>query len=73
MDEARIRERCRTYLTAVADAFDGNGKVLYASKAASFKRIYEIMQEEGMCTDVVSSGEIFTAVKEMIENGFGEE
>ena len=63
MDEARIRERCRTYLTAVADAFDGNAKVLFASKAASFKRIYEIMQEEGMCTDVVSSGEIFTAAK----------
>jgi len=63
MDEARIRERCRTYLTAVADAFDGNAKVLFASKAASFKRIYEIMQEEGMCTDVVSSGEIYTAAK----------
>ena len=62
MDEARIRERCRTYLSAVADAFDGNAKVLYASKAASFKRIYEIMKEEGMCTDVVSSGEIYTAV-----------
>ena len=63
MDEARIRERCRTYLSAVDEAFDGNAKVLYASKAASFKRIYEIMREEGMCTDVVSSGEIFTAKK----------
>lgn len=61
MDEARIRERCRTYLDAVAEAFDGNAKVLYASKAASFKRIYEIMREEGMGTDVVSMGEIYTA------------
>ena len=62
-DEERIRERCRTYINAVRDAFDGNGKVLYASKAASFRRLYEIMAEEGMGIDVVSSGEIYTALK----------
>ena len=60
-DEERIRERCRTYLSAVKSAFGDCGKVFYASKAASFKRIYEIMREEGMCTDVVSLGEIYTA------------
>lgn len=63
MDEDRIRNRCRTYLSAVSEAFGENGKVLYASKAASFKRIYEIMAEEGMGIDVVSSGEICTAQK----------
>lgn len=63
MDEERIRENCRTYLTAVKETFGERGKVLFASKAASFKRIYEIMKEEGMCTDVVSSGEIYTANK----------
>ncbi len=60
-DEKRIRERCRTYLDAVKKAFDGRGRVLYASKAASFKRLYEIMREEGMGIDVVSCGEIHTA------------
>ena len=60
-DEARIRERCRTYLNAVNAAFDGRGRVLYASKAACFKRLYEIMREEGMGIDVVSCGEIYTA------------
>lgn len=72
LDEDRIRERCRTYLDAVKEAFDGNGRVLYASKAASFKRIYEIMKEEGMGTDVVSSGEICTALKAgfPMENAF---
>ena len=60
-DENKIRENCRTYLDAVKDAFDGRGKALYASKAASFKRLYEIMKEEGMGIDVVSRGEIFTA------------
>ena len=60
-DEQRIRERCRTYLGAVRKAFGERGRVLYASKAASFKRLYEIMREEGMGTDVVSCGEIYTA------------
>ncbi len=60
-DEERIRERCRTYLSAVSSAFSGRGRVLYASKAASFRRIYEIMREEGMGIDVVSTGEIYTA------------
>ena len=61
-DEDRIRNRCREYLTAVKEAFDGNAQVLYASKAASFKRLYEIMKEEGMGIDVVSRGEIYTAL-----------
>ena len=63
MDEDRIRECCRDYKAAVSGAFGGRGRVLYASKAASFKRIYEIMAEEGMDVDAVSSGEIFTAVR----------
>lgn len=62
-DEERVRERCRTYLDAVSLAFGGRGRVLYASKAASFKRLYEIMKEEGMGIDVVSCGEIYTAIK----------
>ena len=60
-DEERIRERCRTYISAVKAAFGNGGKVLYASKAASFKKLYEIMREEGMGIDVVSRGEIYTA------------
>lgn len=61
MDEDRIRERCRTYLNAMNKAFNGNARVCYASKAASFKQIYRIMKEEGMGIDVVSIGEIYTA------------
>lgn len=61
MDEELIRQRCRTYLTAVREAFGDCGRVLYASKAASFKRMYAIMKEEGMGIDVVSPGEIATA------------
>ncbi|MCQ2449272.1 MAG: diaminopimelate decarboxylase, partial [Clostridia bacterium] len=61
MDEERIRRNCRIYLTAADQAFDGKYKIMYASKAASFKRMYEIMREEGMGIDVVSCGEIYTA------------
>ncbi len=61
MDEDRIRERCRTYLTAMREAFGENALALYASKAASFRQMYRIMKEEGMGVDVVSSGEVYTA------------
>ena len=63
MDEGRIRDNCRMYLHAFKDAFGERGKVLYASKAASFKRMYEIVAEEGLSADVVSAGEIRTALK----------
>lgn len=62
MDEDRIRNRVETYRTAMRNAFGDKGQVLYASKAASFKRLYEIMREEGVGIDVVSSGEIRTAI-----------
>ena len=63
MDEDRIRENCRIYLNAFAEAFGDHAAPAYASKAASFQQIYRIMREEGMYIDVVSPGEIHTAVK----------
>ncbi|MBQ8321718.1 MAG: diaminopimelate decarboxylase [Clostridia bacterium] len=60
-DEERIREKCRAYLQAVKEGFGDSSEVMYASKAASFKRLYEIMREEGMGIDVVSRGEIYAA------------
>lgn len=60
-DEDRIRLQCRTYRKAMTRAFGEKALPLYASKAASFKQIYRIMQEENMGIDVVSVGEICTA------------
>lgn len=60
-DEERIRHNCRVYLEAVREGFGESSKVMYASKAASFKRLYEIIKEEGLGVDVVSCGEIYTA------------
>ncbi len=61
MDEEKIREKCRIYTGAMSKYFGEKGCVIYAGKAASFKRIYEIMQEENMGIDVVSVGEIYSA------------
>ncbi len=63
MDEARIRQNCRVYVNAMRKNFGENFAVLYASKANSFKRIYSIIGEEQLYADVVSSGEIYTALK----------
>ncbi len=62
MDEGKIREKCRIYLESMKAAFGENALPLYASKAASFKAIYRIIKEEGLGIDVVSMGEIHTAL-----------
>ncbi|MEI3057539.1 MAG: diaminopimelate decarboxylase [Eubacteriales bacterium] len=63
MNEDRIRLNCRRFLAAARAAFapDVDVRIMYASKAASFMRMYRIMADEHMGADVVSSGEIYTA------------
>lgn len=61
MDEDRIRHNCRLYKNAMAAAFGEGSVPAYAGKAACFRRMYEIMAEEGMDADLVSCGEIYTA------------
>jgi len=62
LDEDKIREKCRIYVEAFKKYFPEGSQPLYASKANAFRRIYSIMREEGMGIDVVSAGEIYTAV-----------
>ena len=62
MDEEMIRKNCRTYKNSIEKHYDGNGLVLYASKAFSCKAIYRIAKEEGLGIDVVSGGELYTAL-----------
>lgn len=62
MDEDVLRANCRTYVNAIHDSFGPESAPLYASKALSFKGIYPIVESEGMCIDVVSPGEIYTAL-----------
>lgn len=64
MDENCIRENCRKYVNALNEYYGkGGGLALYASKALSCLYMYRIMKEEGMGVDVVSGGELYTALK----------
>lgn len=63
MDEDKIRDNCRVYKNAMDKYYDGNGLVLYASKAFSCVHICKVAKEEGMGLDVVSGGELYTAIK----------
>ncbi|PKM89015.1 MAG: diaminopimelate decarboxylase [Firmicutes bacterium HGW-Firmicutes-12] len=61
MDEAHIREICRDYY----NSFDkhANTEVIYASKAFLTLAMARIIAEEKLGLDVVSGGELFTAIK----------
>ncbi len=62
IDEDRIRDRCRIYKKAMREAFAEDALPFFAGKSLCFKGIYRIMCEEKMGIDVVSSGELYTAV-----------
>ena len=63
MDEKYIRDMCRVYRDTIEKKYGGNGLVLYASKAFSCMAVYKIAQQENIGVDVVSGGELYTAVK----------
>lgn len=62
MDEALIRTRMREYISGMRASFPAGSRVFLASKALSCKEIYRIARSEGMGTDIVSSGELYTAL-----------
>ncbi|WP_086730850.1 diaminopimelate decarboxylase [Streptomyces carpinensis] len=57
LDEAEIRDRCRTYRDAFPDA-----EILYAAKAFLCRAMAHWMDEEGLGLDVCSAGELELAV-----------
>jgi diaminopimelate decarboxylase len=62
MDEELVRQNCRLF----KDAFTKNGiatEVIYASKAFQNLAICKVILEEGLALDVVSGGELYTAMK----------
>lgn len=62
-DETQIRQNCRDYVQSIEDNYDGKGLVLYASKAFSCLEMCRICASENMGLDVVSGGELHTALK----------
>ncbi|MEW9669675.1 diaminopimelate decarboxylase [Ammoniphilus sp. 3BR4] len=61
-DEQLIRQKCRDYM----QAFETTGltfQVAYASKAFMSMAMCRLVAEEGLSLDVVSGGELYTALK----------
>ena len=62
-DEAYIRRMMRIYQDTINTEYQGKGLVLYASKAFSCEAVYSIARSEGIGVDVVSGGELYTALR----------
>ncbi len=63
MDENLIRKHCKSFKNSIDKFYDGKGLVCYASKAFCCMEMYRVMKSEGIGIDVVSIGELYTAVK----------
>lgn len=63
MSAEAIRENCRACMAAMKHSFGDRFRVSYASKALCAGFMYRILQQEGLCADVVSAGELYTALK----------
>ena len=62
-DEAYIRRMMGVYRDTIEREYAGNGLVLYASKAFACEAIYAIAKQEKIGVDVVSGGELYTALR----------
>ena len=62
MDEEQVRENCRRYLQTMQKKYP-RGKILYAGKAFLVLAMAKLVAEEGLGLDVVSGGELYTALK----------
>lgn len=63
LDDDLFRKNCREYKNAIDKYYGGNGLVLYASKALCCMHTCKLANEEGLGLDVVSGGELYTAIK----------
>ena len=61
-DEDDIRGNCRSFREAFEKYYPLPCKIYYASKAFSCKEMYRLVDSEGLCADVVSGGELYTAL-----------
>jgi len=62
LDEKEIRDNCRAYRKAFEEWYP-NSETIYASKAFMSLTMCRIVDEEGLGLDVVSGGELYTALE----------
>lgn len=63
MSEDEVRRVCRDYVDSFTEFYQGNGRPIYASKAFSCKEMCRIVTSEGLDVEVVSGGELYTALQ----------
>jgi len=63
LDEVTLRTACRQYTDALARSYKGESQVLYASKAWNCLAVCAIAASVGLGIDVVSGGELYTALE----------
>ncbi|MEM7796267.1 MAG: diaminopimelate decarboxylase [Cyanobacteria bacterium P01_C01_bin.118] len=63
LDELTLRTACRQYRQAFEQYYPGDSLVMYASKAWNCLAVCAIAAQEGLAIDVVSGGELLTAIK----------
>lgn len=63
MDETTIRQALRSYKQSLDENYENGGIAAFASKACCFKELYRLVMEEGCGADVVSGGELYTAMQ----------
>lgn len=63
MDEQAVRKACQRFKNSIDKYYDGNGLACYASKAFSCMEMCRIVNSENLGLDVVSIGELYTAIK----------
>ncbi|WP_066376639.1 MULTISPECIES: diaminopimelate decarboxylase [unclassified Anabaena] len=62
LDEATLRTACQQYRDSFKKYYPGESQVLYASKAWSCLAVCAMIASEGLGIDVVSGGELYTAL-----------
>lgn len=62
LDETRFRAACREYVEAMRRSYP-RGRIVYAGKALLTTGLCRIIEEEGLGLDVVSGGELYTALR----------
>jgi diaminopimelate decarboxylase len=62
MDEQTLRHQCQMYVEALKK-YPIQSEVIFASKSLSVLGVLQVIHQEGLGIDVVSGGELFTALK----------
>ena len=69
VSEDEVRRICKSYADSFQKYYHGNGRPIYASKAFNCKEMCRIVAGEGLDIEVVSGGELYTALQAGVSGG----